>query len=98
PIEMGTWMKVKLILDAAKQTYSLWVDGEKLGEIALAEKTKSVDRIIFRTGPYRNFVLSKLLNGKAKDNNWDTEDLPGSETKASPGVYWLDKVNIEKLR
>lgn len=92
------WYKIELDLDCAKQAYTLRVDGAVIQEdIPFTEATPSLERIVFRTGPYRGFVPSSTLNGGERPAGLDSEDLPGADERVAPSVYWIDDVVAKAL-
>lgn len=88
------WYEFDLDLDCAKQTYQLKLDGVVVrADIPFTEKTESLERIVFRTGPWRGLVPGHLVDGNAeRPTGFDTEDLPGSERRCAPVVFWIDDV------
>jgi hypothetical protein len=100
PIQTGRWYEVTLYLSAKSQRYDLSVDGELVIEnIPFAEKVSSLERIVFRTGPYRGFVPPEHVeDAMPKPAGLESEDLPGSEEKTPLCVYWIDDVKIRAVQ
>ncbi len=100
PIQTDRWYQVTLNLSAISQTYDLMVDGEKIiKDIPFAEKVSSLERIVFRTGPYRGFVPpGQVEDAMPKPAGLESEDLPGSEEKAPLCIYWIDDVRITSVK
>jgi len=100
PIKSGSWYEVILNLNVKSQNYDLSVNGEKVIEnIKFAEKVSSLERIVFRTGPYRGFVPPEHVeDAMPKPAGLESEDLPGSEEKAPLCVYWIDDVEIQTVK
>ncbi|MBL9214410.1 MAG: hypothetical protein JNG83_02930 [Opitutaceae bacterium] len=90
------WYDVELDLDCEKQSYRLRFDGQVVGEgIPFAEKTASLERIVFRTGPYRGQVPAPILGDIERPTGVETEDLPGADERAASTVYWIDDLRGE---
>jgi hypothetical protein len=100
PVQSGKWYEVTLNFNVTSQQYDLIVDGEKvISEIPFAEKVSSLERIVFRSGPYRGFVPPEHVDdAMPKPAGLESEDLPGSEEKAPLCVYWIDDVNIQTVK
>ena len=96
PLPIGTnkWYKVTLQLDCNKQSYNLALNGQWLRrDIAFAEKVDSLQRIVFRTGPYRGYVPPDVVDeGAPKPAGLNSEDLPCPDEKVPACVYWIDDV------
>jgi len=86
------WYRIELDLDCATQSYTMKVNGREFQKnIPFAEPTPSLERIVFRTGPYRGLVPSSIVNDAGeRPAGLDTEDLPGADTPVAPSVYWID--------
>ncbi len=88
--QKGTWHTITLDMDASyfgHFTFSL--NGEKLLEkAALAEGVKSVERLSFRTGPYRDLPNRKTPNEDPEP------PLPGADDKVPLGIFLIDDVKI----
>ncbi|MSU65413.1 MAG: hypothetical protein EXS38_04760 [Opitutus sp.] len=91
-VGLQRWYDLELDLDCATQSYSLKVDGQVAkADIPFTEKTDALERIVFRTGPYRGQVPPHLVNdGGERPGGVDAEDLPGGDERAAPSVYWID--------
>ncbi len=94
-----TWYAIELKFDCASQSYSLALDGKLIREnVAFAEEVKDLERIVFRTGPYRNDVRPTVAEaGEPKPAGLYSEDLPGSEQKTAACSYLIDDVVITSL-
>ncbi len=91
-INPSQWNHVVLKLDCDAEEYEAWINGLKYPEtIEYADEPDMVERIVFRTGPYRNFVPSDVMDSGIGDQpGFDMEDLPGSENKSAPIVFRMD--------
>ena len=66
-IERQRWYSVSLDLDCDKQSFTLRVDGRVLrAEVPFTEKLEAAERIVFRTGVWRGFVMSHLIHHRAQ--------------------------------
>ncbi|MEX0685161.1 MAG: hypothetical protein WD267_04405 [Balneolales bacterium] len=96
PIDINPkeWNHVKLKIDCINNTYKVTFNGELYDvEIPLNDRnpTDNVERIVFRTGPYRNLVRSVYKeHGMAAQANFFSDDLPGSEQKSPMVIFNLD--------
>ena len=94
PLENNRWYTVDLILDCEKQSYTLTLDNRITSKIIpFAKRVEELQRIVFRTGPYRNEVPPVVIN-EATDNpaGLNTEDLAGADQKVKASVYLIDDV------
>ncbi|MHC4474063.1 MAG: hypothetical protein ACYTEL_00360 [Planctomycetota bacterium] len=93
PIATGKWYNIELKLDCKAQSYALTVDGETVyDEIAFAEQADSLERLVWRTGPYRNDVRAMIVDGEPRPSGIYTEDLPGAGEKVAASVFLIDDV------
>ena len=94
PIEKRTWYEVSLRFDVAQQTYDVVLNGETQREgRAFADEVESLERLVFRTGPYRADVRSLVVEpGEAPRPGLYTEDLPGGELREPHNVFLIDDV------
>lgn len=88
--EPNTWYEFQLTVHATlKGTFDLQINGEKLlTKAPLAEAVKSVERISFRTGPYRN------LPTRTTPNETPEAPLPGADEKVAKAVFYVDDVRV----
>jgi hypothetical protein len=98
-IETDEWYQLDLTLDSEKQMYTLSVNGEEqIKDIPFAEKTSKLERIVFRTGPFRGHVPPAIAEDAfPKPAGLESEDLPGADKKAPLCVYWIDDVKISRV-
>ena len=53
------WLHLRLELDCAAGHYTLFLNGKEVtSKLAFAEKVETVERLVFRTGPWRGDVRS----------------------------------------
>jgi len=99
PVRIKTqqWLAVRLALDCPAQKYDLTVNGESRPGIRFAERVDSVERMVFRTGPWRNDVRPAFLHGQPATLGLDNEDLPGADARAPASVYLIDDVRTKAL-
>ncbi len=95
-IEPGRWYDIRLDMDCAAQKYEVYVDGKPaIKNIPFAEKVTSLQRLVFRTGPYRGMVPAEFVEeGVPRSTGLDSEDLPGADEKAPLCRFWIDDVKI----
>jgi len=89
--EAGQWYQFEINITANPQGYfDLSLDGERvLNNTALAVAVKSVERISFRTGPYRN------LPNRKTDNEKEHLPLPGADDPVENAGYMIDDLRLE---
>jgi len=93
-IRPGAWLDLKIKLDCAAQRYDLAVNGEWLRrDIPFAEKVETVERVVFRTGPWRGDVRASMVDGAPETLGMDQEDLPGADQKVPLSIYLIDDVS-----
>ena len=88
--EAGKTYEIALDVDATLYgKYSLSINGkEVLKDAQLAEAVKSVERLSFRTGAYRNLPNRKTPNQKKSD------PLPGTDEAVDEAIFLLDNVAV----
>ncbi len=89
--QAGRWYLVSLDVQTnGLGSYSLNMDGkELLKNEQLSEAVKSVERIIFRTGDYRD------LPNRETPNETPSDPLPGADLPTPKTVFHIDDVRIE---
>jgi len=91
PFSVGKWYLVKLNLDCEKQSYDVALDGVWVKQnIEFAEKVDFLERLHFRTGPWRSDVRMFILNGEPGNPGLYQEDLPGADQKVQLSVFLID--------
>jgi hypothetical protein len=85
-------------MDCEDQTYDVILnDDKRINQIPFAEKVANLERIEFRTGPYRGYVPPAIVHdGMPKPAGLENEDAPGSETQVSLSSYFIDDLKIVK--
>ena len=93
-ITTGKWYDIQLELDCGTQSYNLAVNGEWLRKnVAFAETVQSLEKLIFRTGPYRGEVPRTLAEkGEPKPAGLYREDMPGADQKVAVSRFLIDDV------
>jgi hypothetical protein len=86
PFSPDTWHTFALQCKAGKKgSYSLSIDGaEKIKEAAAAERVDTIQRISFRTGPYRD------LPTRQTDNEAPHPDLPGADEPVPLAAFYVN--------
>ena len=75
------------------------VNGEAIRPaIPFAERVDSLERLVFRTGPWRSDVRQCIIDGEPGSPGIYMEDLPGSDEKVAASVFLLDFVKTSSLR
>lgn len=70
--------------------YDAWINGEQVvAKAPLAEAVKSVERISFRTGPYRN------LPTRHTPNETPEPPLPAADERVEKSVFYIDEVRLK---
>ena len=80
------WYELKIDIDAQPfGSYSVSIDGKLvMSHAKLAEAVKSVERISFRTGPYRD------LPNRTTPNQEPAPPLPGADDPVSNAGFYID--------
>lgn len=92
PISPKIWYDVSLNIDCNKKTYTVSINSISLNkEIPFADLAENVERIVFRTGPFRGYVPPNIVEyGEPAQSGLDNESLPDAEKKVNPAIYWID--------
>ena len=54
-----------------------------------------IERLVFRTGPWRGDVRASVVDGQPATLGLDQEDLPGADVKAPLSVFLIDDVRTK---
>jgi hypothetical protein len=86
----GTWHEIALTIDATPYgNYSVSIDGKAaLKKASLAEAVLSVERLSFRTGPYRALPVRRT------PNQTPGPDLSGAGEPVRPAAFHVDDVRV----
>jgi hypothetical protein len=92
PISTDAWYHIVLNIDCNKKSYTVSVNGKELPEeIDFADDVEFLERIVFRTVPFRGYVPPEYVEeGTPGQNGLDIESLPGAEEKVSTSIYFID--------
>ncbi len=93
PYENGKWYALRIEM-STKGTghYSVYVDDKKVGEnLPAAVAVKSVERLSFRTGAYRNWP------NRHTPNEEKYPPLAGADEVQKASVYWIDDVMVSTI-
>jgi len=88
--QANKWHGLDITVDVSKGQYSLSIDGSPaVRNAALAEAVLSVERLSFRTGPYRNDPTRQL-------DRYDPrlKDFPDADTPVAESVFYVDDVFV----
>ena len=97
PSKSNKWYDIKLVLDCDEQEYDLYVDSNRAKRgVEFAEKVESLERLVFRTGPWRGDVRPLIADiGAPGTPGLYVEDMPGGDDKVSLSVYLIDNVKSQ---
>ena len=94
--QTNKWYDIKLMLDCDEQEYDLYVDGKRAKRgVEFADKVESLERLVFRTGPWRGDVRPLIVNREPGAKGLYMEDSPGADNKMPLSVYLIDDVRTE---
>ena len=88
------WLSFKIDFDTTNQKFSLSIDGKAvLRDAGFAEPAEALDRLSFRTGPYRPVALDQAVHGRGYFVGYidPMTDHPLSD----PAIFCLDDVRSE---
>ncbi|KPK85031.1 MAG: hypothetical protein AMJ81_04350 [Phycisphaerae bacterium SM23_33] len=84
-----TWYSMTVKADAAAGRFQVAIDGKTVLEsAAFAEPADSLQRLVFRTGPYRKHVIERPP--------MISPDLPGADLRAARAIFCIKAVGIRK--
>ena len=88
------WISFKIEIDANPYGHcSIWINDQKVADnVILAEAVKSVERISFRTGQYRDIPNRKT------PNETPGPPLPGADDSVNEAVFLLDDFNTKRIQ
>jgi len=99
PVPTQAWLHLRLELDCAAGNYTLFLNGKEVtSKLAFAEKVETVERLVFRTGPWRGDVRSAFLDGEPWPFGGSQEDLAGADQRVPLSLYWIDDVKTSSPR
>lgn len=93
-IDPKKWNHVKLDIDCNKKSFKVTVNGILYPDpIKFGESADVVERIVFRTGPYRNYIPAQVIeNGIGSQSGFDLDDQPGADVKAPLIILNIDDI------
>jgi hypothetical protein len=92
-ISTGKWFHIRMELDCGRQRYALYVDGKEVDDgIKFGEKAQTLERLVFRTGPWRGCVWPFIVHRQPGTKGLYVEDLLGTDDKVASSVYLIDDV------
>lgn len=100
PVKLMKWHHIDMSFDCDKQQYSLKIDGKIIEEnISFAFKIETLQRLVFRTGPYRGEVIPQFFNIYDTDTpGLSFEDIPGTEQKVKASIFLIDDIQTTKIQ
>ncbi len=89
-IKMDSWHKVHMNVKTSPiGNFSITMnDQELIADAELSEAVKTVERISFRTGPYRDLPNRKTPNEDPEP------PLPGADEKDTPRLFYIDDLSV----
>jgi hypothetical protein len=98
PINPHAWIHLVIELDCTAGQYSLALDGQTLSaRMSFAEPAKTVERLLFRTGPWRGDVRAAFLDGEHGTPGYSQGDLPGADHRVPLSIYWIDDLRANPI-
>jgi hypothetical protein len=92
------WHAVKLECDCEARTFAVSVDGVTvLASGSFAEPAAVLERIVFRTGPWRGRVPAELLDGSAARHIDEPGKDLGADEPVAPTIVRIDDLFTEEL-
>lgn len=93
PSVLNEWMAINLRVDCDSQSYQVAVNGTwKEESVSFDEKAASVERLVFRTGPWRSDVRSWIVDGEPANRGLYLEDLPGADDPVRSTQIFIDEI------
>lgn len=90
---VGNWRNIELRLDCEHHSYNVYLDGEIVKEnIPFAVEVGLLQRLVFRTGPWRGDVRPFIVDGEPGNPGLYQEDLPGADLKVSASIFEIDNI------
>jgi len=88
--ESGNWYELKVVVDAHPfGAFSISLNDKLvLSNARLAESVKSVERVSFRTGPYR------FLPNRKTPNQEQLPPLVGADEPVKPSAFYIDDFRV----
>jgi hypothetical protein len=97
PFSVGRWYDITLELDGGSQSYDLAVDGKwAKRNVPFAMKVDTLDRLVFRTGPWRADVRPLVVDGSPDNPGLYFEDAPGADRKVPLSIFLIDDIRTAK--
>lgn len=92
--EPNEWINFKIQIDANPHgAYSIWINDQNVASnFVLAEAVKSVERLSFRTGLYRDIPNRKT------PNETPGPPLPGADDSVNEAVFLIDDFNAKRIQ
>ena len=96
PLQDNKWYDVTLKINCEKQEYDVKLNNQEFKHVPFASKVDSVSKLVFRTGPYRNFVPPWLINGNPNLPALNVQDKPFAGEMVPACIYGIDDVRIHQ--
>lgn len=99
PMDTGHWHHVRLQIDCTRSRYDVYLDGSLAREgIEFAAEVETLQRLVFRTGPWRHDVRAMTVNGEPSNPGMYLEDLAGADAPAARSAFLIDDVEAGPRR
>ncbi len=99
PVPERSWLTIRLDINCAQGSYDLALNGKTVGlGVKFAEQAETVERVIFRTGPYRGDVRAIFVEGEHATLGYTSEDLPGADQRVPLSVYMVDDLRTSPVQ
>lgn len=92
--QKNKWIEIKVQVNASPfGKYSIWINGKKQAlDLKLAVAVKSVERVSFRTGSFRN------LPNRKTPNEEPGPPLTGADDPIEEAIFYLDDFEAKKIK
>ena len=100
PVAIHTqkWYHIKMDFNCFTSSYDCYLQNKLVRKnIPFNNQVKNLERIVFRTGPWRGDVRQFIVNGVPGNPGLYIEDLPGSGYKTAESEYLIDNVKTNGL-
>jgi len=89
--DVAEWFNIKMVLNCETHSYNLYLNGKlEKEDVPFMAEVKTLERIEFRTGPWRGDVRPFLVDGAPGNPGLYVEDMPGADLKVPISRYLID--------
>jgi hypothetical protein len=94
--DMQRWHDVEIVCRCDAQCFTVRIDDTIVcADAPFAEPAARVERVVFRTGPWRGLVPPELVDGGIAIQELIEGDDVADDTPTTPAVFWITEVGIE---